>query len=114
MARDLGVPHVATDYRELIARDDLGAVVVGAPDYLHHEMVVSAAQQGLHGRSLDDAGLPMASTEDARACGGAPTSVEEPIEPNPEIDVVWRRLDVGEMVIEAEAPGTNAFTEDQG
>ncbi len=37
------------------------------------------------------------------------------IEPDPEIGVVWRRLDDGSaLVIEEQAPGTNAFTEDHG
>ena len=48
VAQEHDVAHVHTDYRELIARGDLDAVVVGAPDYLHHEMVLCAAEAGLH------------------------------------------------------------------
>lgn len=48
VAREHGVRHVHTDYMELLARDDLDAVVIGTPDHLHHEMVLRAAQAGLH------------------------------------------------------------------
>ena len=48
VAQEHNVPHVHSDYRELIARGDLDAVVVGTPDYLHHEMVLRLAETGLH------------------------------------------------------------------
>ena len=48
VAVEHGVPYVHADYAEMIGRDDLDAVVVGAPDYLHHEMVLRAAEAGLH------------------------------------------------------------------
>jgi predicted dehydrogenase len=48
VAQEHGVCHVHADFMELIARDDLDAVVIGAPDHLHHEMVLHAAQAGLH------------------------------------------------------------------
>lgn len=48
VANQNGVPHVYEDYRELIRNDNLDAVVVGTPDYLHHEMGLVAAEAGLH------------------------------------------------------------------
>ncbi|MBT4100507.1 MAG: Gfo/Idh/MocA family oxidoreductase, partial [Gemmatimonadetes bacterium] len=48
VAAENDVPHVHTDYGELIDRGDLDAVVIGTPDHLHHEMVLRAAAAGLH------------------------------------------------------------------
>lgn len=36
------------DYREMIARENLDAVAVVTPDYLHKEITIYAANQGLH------------------------------------------------------------------
>lgn len=43
-----GVAETTTDYRELLARDDIDAVSVVTPDFLHREIVVAAAQAGKH------------------------------------------------------------------
>jgi predicted dehydrogenase len=42
------IPSVYTDYREMIARADLDAVVVATPDDLHYPMVMDALDAGLH------------------------------------------------------------------
>jgi predicted dehydrogenase len=47
-ARTRGIPHAYGDFHEMIARDDIHAVVVGLPNYLHVEAVVTAAQAGKH------------------------------------------------------------------
>lgn len=39
---------VTTDYRELLARDDIDAVVILTPDYLHEEHAIEALQAGKH------------------------------------------------------------------
>ncbi len=47
-AEERGIPHWTTDYRELLARDDIDMVVVGVPNYLHREVTVAAAEAGKH------------------------------------------------------------------
>ena len=74
VAQEQGVPNVHGDFKELIERDDLDAIVVGTPDYLHCEMVVSAAEAGLHvvcekplAQSLDQA-FEMLQATDSSGC----------------------------------------------
>jgi hypothetical protein len=43
-----GVEHLYKDYRDLIARSDIDAVVVATPNYLHHQMTVDALREGKH------------------------------------------------------------------
>lgn len=42
------VPHVTTDWRELVASVEVDAVGVATPNYLHHEMTVAACRAGKH------------------------------------------------------------------
>jgi myo-inositol 2-dehydrogenase / D-chiro-inositol 1-dehydrogenase len=42
------IPHVSTDYRRLLERDDVDAVVIGIPNDLHREVVIAAAEAGKH------------------------------------------------------------------
>ena len=44
----LGVPEVAEDWRELVARDDLDAVAITTPPSAHLEMVTAALNAGKH------------------------------------------------------------------
>lgn len=46
-AATLGVPFVA-DLAELLARDDVDAVIVDAPTVMHHDVMVAAARAGKH------------------------------------------------------------------
>lgn len=47
--RDAGSqPFVTTDYREMLARDDIDAVAVCSPDYCHEEHAVAALEAGKH------------------------------------------------------------------
>lgn len=48
LARRFGDPPVHADYRELLARDDVDAVSICVPDFLHEEVAVAAAQAGNH------------------------------------------------------------------
>lgn len=43
-----GFTGVHTDWRELIAREDIDVVSITAPNFLHHEIGVAAAQAGKH------------------------------------------------------------------
>ncbi len=47
-AEQYGAGDWTTDYEELLARDDVDAVSVVTPDYLHRELVVAAAEAGKH------------------------------------------------------------------
>src|SRR5437763_16585958 len=48
MAAKYSVPHVFTDYREMIAHGDLNALIVATPDDLHYEITMQALSAGLH------------------------------------------------------------------
>ncbi len=43
-----GLPHVYTDYRDLLARPDIAAVSIATPDFAHREIAVAAAKAGKH------------------------------------------------------------------
>ena len=47
-ARSYNVQAASTDYRTLLARDDVAAVSVATPDFLHREIVEAACQSGKH------------------------------------------------------------------
>jgi myo-inositol 2-dehydrogenase / D-chiro-inositol 1-dehydrogenase len=47
-AAERGIPHAYDDYRRILERDDIDAVVIGVPNYLHEELVVAAAAAGKH------------------------------------------------------------------
>ncbi len=48
IADKYAVPHVYTDYRELLARPDIAAVSIATPDFAHREIAVAAARAGKH------------------------------------------------------------------
>lgn len=47
-ARKWKIPAVETDYRKLVERKDVDAVVVGIPNDLHRPVVIAAAEAGKH------------------------------------------------------------------
>jgi len=47
-AHQYGAQSYTTDYRELLARDDLEAVSIVTPDFLHREIALAAAEAGKH------------------------------------------------------------------
>jgi predicted dehydrogenase len=48
VAKQYEVPRVYTDYREMIEKGGLDAIVVSAPDDLHYRMTMDALDAGLH------------------------------------------------------------------
>lgn len=48
IARKYGVPHVYTDYRDLLANPEIKAVSIATPDFAHREIAVAAAEAGKH------------------------------------------------------------------
>lgn len=48
VAREWNIPHVLTDWRELLARPDLDAVFIGTWPYTHAEMSVAALEARKH------------------------------------------------------------------
>jgi myo-inositol 2-dehydrogenase/D-chiro-inositol 1-dehydrogenase len=47
-ARKWKIPFATADYRKILDRKDVDAVVIGVPNYLHREIVVAAAKAGKH------------------------------------------------------------------
>ncbi|AXT84464.1 myo-inositol 2-dehydrogenase [Aeromicrobium sp. A1-2] len=47
-ARAYGFEHVFTDWRDLVARDDIDLVCVTGPNFIHRDVAVAAAQAGKH------------------------------------------------------------------
>lgn len=47
-AGEFGVPHVYTDYRQLLAHEGLDGVSIVAPPHVHAEMTATALEHGLH------------------------------------------------------------------
>ena len=48
VAEKFGIPRKTTDYREVLAQDDIDAVLVGTPPYFHLEAVLAALDAGKH------------------------------------------------------------------
>lgn len=73
MAQKYDIPQVFTDYREMIDRGDLHALVVVTPDALHYPITMDALDAGLHvlcEKPLAlDAGQAKAMYEKAEAAG---------------------------------------------
>jgi predicted dehydrogenase len=47
-ARDFDIPHAYTDYRDLLARDDIDVVSVATPPFAHAEATIAALEAGKH------------------------------------------------------------------
>ncbi|MGB8644152.1 MAG: Gfo/Idh/MocA family oxidoreductase [Anaerolineae bacterium] len=48
VAAELGIPHVYDDWREMLDRERLDALTIGAPNSFHAPIAVTALQKGLH------------------------------------------------------------------
>lgn len=71
-AAERGVPDGYEDYRRILERDDIDAVTVGVPNYLHEAIVTAAAEAGKHilcekpfARSLPEGQRMLAAVEKA-------------------------------------------------
>ena len=75
-ARDIAeryaVPHVYTDYRELLSRDDIAAVSIATPDFAHRDIAIAAAEAGKHilvekplAMTVEDADAILAAVDNA-------------------------------------------------
>jgi len=42
------IPHTYEDYREMLSRDDIDAISVCVPNFLHHDVAIAAARAGKH------------------------------------------------------------------
>ncbi len=65
-------PHVYTDYRDLLARDDIAAVSIATPDFAHRDIAVAAARAGKHilvekplATTVEDANAILEAVEEA-------------------------------------------------
>src|SRR6185436_1870774 len=48
VADQFEIPEIAADYREVIANPNVDAVFIGAPPYVHREVVLAALEAGKH------------------------------------------------------------------
>ncbi len=48
LAEKYGIPRVFHDYREMLKEDDIEMVTIAAPNYLHAQMTIDAANAGKH------------------------------------------------------------------
>ncbi len=48
VATQFGIPHAYTNYEDLLARDDIDAVTVLTPNYLHAPITIAALRAGKH------------------------------------------------------------------
>jgi predicted dehydrogenase len=46
VATDFGIPDASDDWRSVVARDDIDAIVMGAPPYVHLDVVAAAVDSG--------------------------------------------------------------------
>jgi predicted dehydrogenase len=88
VAREWSIPDVLTDWRALVARDDLDAILIGTWPYTHAEMSIAALDAGKHvfcqarmARDLAEARAMLAAAERhprqvAMLCNGMPNGAQ--------------------------------------
>ena len=99
-AEQYGVAETTTDYEELLARDDIQAVSVVTPDFLHKQIVVAAAKAGKHilvekpmATTVAECEEMIAAVEDA----GVTLMVDFHNRFNPVFTQLKEKLDAGDM-----------------
>lgn len=66
VAQEFGIPHVYTDYPELLAQKDLDAVSIVAPPHLHRQIAKEAFARGLHVLCEKPLAMNVAEAEEMR------------------------------------------------
>lgn len=99
-AAEFDIPHVYTDYREMLQRDDIHAVSVCTPNYLHMQPTIDALEAGKH--VLCEKPLAMNAQEgqamvDAARRTGKKFQVGFQTRFNPAAQALKRFVDAGEM-----------------
>ena len=70
-AEEFGVPKVYTDWRDLVADDEVDAVAVLLPHHLHRDPTVAAAQAGKHVLCEKPMAITLAECDDMTAAADA-------------------------------------------
>lgn len=93
-AAEFGIPIVCDTWRELVARDDLDAVVVGTWPYLHAPVSIAALASGKHVFTQARMAMNLAEARQMRAAAQASGRVAMicPVPFGLSVDAVVRRL----------------------
>ena len=100
IARKYDVPHVYTDYRQLLANPAVEAVSIATPDFAHREIAVAAARAGKHilvekplATTVEDAKAILAAVDQA----GVKLMVDFHNRVNPPFVAAKQSLDAGDL-----------------
>jgi predicted dehydrogenase len=73
IAREFHIPHVFTDYRELLQLKEIDAVSIATPPYLHYPIAMEALDRGIHvlcekplAMNRDEAAAMLAKAEETK------------------------------------------------
>ncbi|MCP4638836.1 MAG: Gfo/Idh/MocA family oxidoreductase [bacterium] len=72
VADEFGIPETCASWQELVARDDLDAIVIGTWPYLHRDISIAAIQAGKH--VFCQARMAMDAAEAQDMCAAAESS----------------------------------------
>ena len=95
-----GVKHVTSDYRDLLARQDIAAVSIATPDFAHREIAVAAAQAGKHILVEKPLATTVADAEailQAVEAAGVKLMVDYHNRANPAFTAARQAVDAGEL-----------------
>ena len=93
-----GIPRVFTDYQELLALDELDAVSICTPNYLHAPMAVAAADAGKHILCEKPMATTVADAQkmiDSAAKNGVTLMIEQAKRFTPPVETAKSLLDLG-------------------
>jgi len=98
--RDFGVPRVFTDYRELLAVDELDAVSIATPPFAHRDTTVDALLAGKHVLCEKPMAMNVAEAEEMLAAArrsGRVLTIGHGSRFAPEALAIKRRIDAGDL-----------------